>query len=94
MVDSIAVITSIILCIGLIMCVFALWKNDVTYKQHMRIMNAIFTYGKEKILNDEPPEVEFDDMEDYDKTFLRVWDLGYKRILPKDKFEIIKPYIK
>ena len=94
MVNSIVVITSIILCIVLIMCGFTLWKNNVTYKQHMRIMNAIFTYRKEKILNDEPPEVEFDDMEDYDKTLLRVWDFGYKRILPKDKFEIIKPYIK
>lgn len=26
-------------------------------------------------------------------TFYRWWDWGYTRILPKDKFEIIKPYL-
>ena len=94
MVDSIAIITSIILCTGLIVCALILWKNDVTYKQHILVLNAIAAYRIEKILAGESSEVEFDDMEDYDKTLLRIWDWGYKRILPKDKFEIIKPYIK
>lgn len=39
-------------------------------------------------------EVEIADMEDYNATFKRWYDWGYKHIIPKDKFEIIKPYMK
>jgi hypothetical protein len=38
-------------------------------------------------------EVGYDDMRDYDSTVMRIFDWGYKNILPEDKFEIIKPYI-
>lgn len=38
-------------------------------------------------------DVDYDDMENYVVTLWRLWDWGYTRILPKDKFEIIKPYI-
>jgi hypothetical protein len=37
--------------------------------------------------------VDYNDEESYEKTLFRLWDWGYTRILPKDKFEIIKPYI-
>ncbi len=32
-------------------------------------------------------------MEGYDKTLWRWWDWGYKNILPKEDYELIKPYI-
>lgn len=43
---------------------------------------------------DDLHSVKYKDMKDYMKTFWSFWDWGYTRILPKDKFEIIKPYIK
>ena len=39
------------------------------------------------------PQVKFGDMEYSGKTYNRLWDWGYKRILPKEKFEIIKEFI-
>lgn len=72
-------------------------KNMNTVKNHMRILNAITDYQNDCVKKDmykEALNVTIQDKEDYDKTFWRLWDWGYKRILPKDKFEIIKPYIK
>ena len=37
--------------------------------------------------------VSYDDMESDNKTLLRLWDWGYTRILPPEKFELIKPFI-
>jgi hypothetical protein len=39
-------------------------------------------------------DLYFNDIEPFERTVFRLWDWGYKRILPKDKFEIIKPYLK
>lgn len=39
-------------------------------------------------------EVSPSDMETYDSTLWRLWDWGYTRILPKEKFELVKPYIR
>jgi hypothetical protein len=38
-------------------------------------------------------KVNYDDMESYDETLFRLFDFGYKNILPKEKYDIIKPYI-
>ena len=37
--------------------------------------------------------VDYDDMEEFDKTEKRVFDWGCKNILPKEKFELIKPFL-
>ena len=58
------------------------------------ISNTIYMYWTDCIRKWIEPSVDYDDKEDYDKTFWRLWDWGHTRILPKDKFEIIKPYIK
>lgn len=83
--------------------VIALIKNQVTYRNHMMIVNAIFEYSMDAIKKARENktiiecgveyEVDYSDMRDYNSTFLRVFDWGYKHILPEDKFEIIKPYI-
>lgn len=61
------------------------------------ILDAVFVYLIEK-QNDgytlDDVEVDFDDLEDIDRTIWRLWDWGYGRILPKEKLKIIKPYIK
>lgn len=71
------------------------FKNYVTYRKRVIILNAIYLYRRELIEQDKYDEaqVNMDDMESYDKTLWRLWDWGYKRILPPEKFEIIKPYI-
>jgi hypothetical protein len=73
-------------------------KNEVTLRQHVRITHAIFEYHMD-VINNHPLgnyiyDVNYGDEEDYDKTLWRLWDWGCTRILPKEKFEIIKPYLK
>lgn len=81
----------------LILCGIAIEKNMNTYDNHDKIDEAIYKYKSICIQNhdwDALYRVEYKDTEHYMKTFWRLWDWGYTRILPKDKFEIIKPYIK
>lgn len=93
-----------VLIIALVICGLALisvivlsFKNTNTAKNHIKILNAIMDYQNDcvqKNMFKEARDVSFEDKEDYNNTFWRLWDWGYTRILPKDKFEIIKPYIK
>jgi hypothetical protein len=58
-----------------------------------KILDAIDYYTSDTL--DFQTGIELlDAMEDYDDTLFRLWDWGYKRILPKQYFELIKPYIK
>lgn len=80
-----------------ILCVIAMIKNINTFRCHDKIDKAIYEYKLMCIQNHDWNAlhcVEYQDEEHYIKTFWRLWDWGYTRILPKDKFEIIKPYIK
>ena len=79
-------------CSLLFVVVYAL-KNQNTYNQRIKIQTAIYEYKIDMLNNGKPELVSYDDMEMYGKTFYRLWDWGYKKILPKDKFEIKKPYI-
>lgn len=75
----------------------AMAKNLNTFNCHDKIDQAIYEYKLTCIRNHDWGAlhcVEYKDEEHYMKTFWRLWDWGYTRILPKDKFEIIKPYIK
>ena len=93
-----------VLIIALVICVLALtflivlsFKNQNTAKNQIKILNAIIDYQNDCVKKDiykEALNVTIQDKEDYDKTFWRLWDWGYTRILPKNKFEIIKSYIK
>lgn len=82
---------------GLIFCGIAIVKNVNTFRCHCKIDKAIYEY-KDKCIGEcdwtALHSVEYNDAEDYMTTFWRFWDWGYARILPKDKFEIIKPYIR
>lgn len=85
------------LFIFLIICLFAvigfgiiaLIKNENTSKNRGIIIEAIYQYRIK--CND--PIVNYSDMEDYEKTLFRIGDWTYKKILPKEKYEIIKEYI-
>lgn len=71
-------------------------KNDNAYKNHKIILDAIYDYRIDMIVSGNYEKrnlVDYRDMETYNSTLFRFWDWGYTRILPKDKFELIKPYI-
>lgn len=86
-----SLLITLVVCV--IVLIFAMCKNSNTYKNRQIILNAIFVYQMKCIWNHEEGVVEYSDMSHYDKTFYRIWDWGYTRILPKEKFEVIKPYI-
>lgn len=79
-----------------VVCVFiaSLIKNDTTFNNRLIIISAISAYHDHCLTHRIDWDVDFCDMEDYDDTYKRFWDFGYKRILPKDKFDIVKPFIK
>lgn len=86
----------------LIVCVFMLAllilmavKSENAYKNRDIIIEAIYKYRIMMITsNRRRDEIDYSDMESYDDTLYRWLDWGYENILPPDKFEIIKPYIK
>ena len=78
-----------IMILGIIM----MFKTIRTYIVHTTIDNAIYFYRIRCIDSDETAFVDFEDTEAFEQTLFRLYDWGYKRILPKEKFEIIKPYI-
>ena len=78
-------------------CFIIAIKNCVTYKMHSKIGAAIFQYNMFHITSRDFEKyrlVDYTDMESYEATLFRIWDWGYKRILPPEKFELIKPFIK
>lgn len=81
-----------VLILWLVFEVVLLLKNDNTYHQHMKILKAIFEYGKDT--GEHSKAIEYmQSFEKYDKTLYRLWDWGCTRIVPKDVYEVIKPYI-
>lgn len=83
---------------AVLFCVLLLAKNANTFRQHVLICTAVRDYhldligrGAYDVLAN--PPVDYDDMESYDRTLWRLWDWGYKRILTRDKYMYIKPYI-
>lgn len=70
--------------------IIALWKIHVTERNRQRIINAIYQYRRETIYG---VSVNYDHMEDFYTTLFRIWDWGCKRIVPKEKYMAIEPYI-
>lgn len=85
--------------------VLALLKVNNAYKNRMRICTAIYHYNIDVAVHvfNAPASANVDDilkqkisydaMEPFEKTFWRFWDWGYTRIVDKETFEKIKPYI-
>ncbi len=84
------------LTVALMLCflVFIFIKNLNTCKQHGKISDAIHKYNicciRTRLYDN---MVDYSEMEHYDQTLFRLWDWGYKRILPPEKFELVKPFI-
>jgi hypothetical protein len=81
-------------------CILAIAKIHVDSNNHLLLTNAISLYWADirenhdwSTLKHPTYEVNFNDMENMNKTHRRFWDWSYKHILPKEKFAIIEPYI-
>lgn len=85
----------IVLFIIVVYCVMMIIKNNVNYKNHNKILNAIDNYNFDMIKQGKPENVIHcgDEIKNYDKILNNIFDWGYKNILPKDKFEKIRNYI-
>lgn len=73
--------------------VFIVVKSFNTLNNHSKILSAIDAYTTE-IKDYENGLLLIDNMESFNQTLFRFWDWGYTRILPKEDYEWIKPYIK
>lgn len=93
------------LVIILILLGLFILKNENACKNRCMIIDAIFEHHicvlKTRTFKDQNSfdmlrhfEVDYNDAEPYGKTLFRLYDWGCTRILPKEKYEIIKPYIK
>ena len=91
MVESKKLQMALLAVIVVILLLFAKLVN--TGFQHWKILDAILEYKLECIMENEPCYVEYDDRESLGRTFWRLWDWSEKRILDKDDYKIIKPYI-
>lgn len=87
------IVIGILMAVILIMAVIFGVKNWVTLMNHDKINNAIHLYVMQCLYKTKEPLVSYEDMESYESTLFRLWDWGYKRILPPEKYEIIKPFI-
>lgn len=67
---------------------------EFAFKNQMTILDAIYEYKIDCLDKHIHIDVDFSDMEDDNVTYARLWDWGYKHILPPEKFELVKPYIK
>lgn len=94
MIDVLTLICTICSISIIIFGVFVLIKNENASRNYDIILDSICRYRTEQIINNKECLVDYSDMLDYNTVAFRVFDWGYKHILPNDKFAIIEPYIK
>lgn len=73
--------------------VLAKIKADITYENHCKVLRAIKGYRAACKITNKQPLVDFDDMIDYEESAKQIFDWSCKNILPKEKFELIKPFM-
>ena len=88
----------IVLIIVWLYTTYMLIKNNNTFKQRVKVVEAIHAYFQSKKGIEEMDVSEIDYMyhslESYDDTLNRYFDWGCKNIVPPDVYEKIEPYIK
>lgn len=84
---------NVFLKLVIVFCIFMLIKNEITCRNHKKIINATRDYS-EDVQNPYEFSSIVENMENYETTLFRLWDFGCKNILPKEDYELIKPYIK
>lgn len=79
----------LIISLLVLWCIVMWFKIDNDFDQQMRVLSAIELYANET--GDIDGAVK---MIDVMKESTRIWDWGYKNILPKAYLELIEHYIK
>lgn len=79
---------------SLVACGYLIVKTTHTYNCRMKIMKAILAYQMNCSINGKEDRVSVSDMQSYGKTLFSIFNWGYTKILPKEKFELIKHFIK
>ena len=72
----------------------AICKASLTSIYHAWITDAILEYRIDCMCNGRVRDVNFDDMEPMWKTLIRFWDWGYTHILPREKYLLVKVFVK
>ena len=73
--------------------IIAIIKREVTFKNYCKVCRAIRGYRAVCRATNRKPVVGSEDMMDFQKSERRIFDWGCKNILPKEKFELIKPFL-
>lgn len=71
-------------------------KLPIAFINSVIIIDAICKFKLDRVKADDlvhVRDVEYKDMEAFEDTIFRLTDWGYKRILPKEKYKLIKPFI-
>lgn len=92
MIKFIIILEICLFCIY-IFAIYMLHRNNIVYNNRLKIVQAIYDYQMDMIRKSCVEEVDYDDIESYDRTLWRLYDFGCENILPKEKYEIIKPYL-
>lgn len=82
----------IVLFLTFLYVICMLIKVENASKNQEKILNAIYAYAQTTGDYD-TALMALAAMEDYEETIYRLWDWGYKNILPKEYFELIESYI-
>ena len=80
---------------GILFSLFMIIRNEFTYYNHQKIIDAISKYNHQQILhNHYDLKLDYDtNMESYSRTIWRLWDFGCKRIVTPDIYKKIEPYL-
>lgn len=76
-----------------ILCLVLIIKAEVGFRHYEMLLDTVLTYGLESEEYDKSIEI-MEHMRSYPDMVFRLWDWGYENILPKEDFELIKPYIR
>ena len=78
-----------------VFCIIALIKNETVYKAQSKLIGAIHRYHIDLIESDRASEiaVEYGEIMAFYTAFINPFVWSAEQMLPKGKYEIIKPYI-
>ena len=95
MIVVLAEIVMLMFVFALVYCLFMFVRDEIAYRNRVKILNAIFKYNEDRINHyDYENLISYDCLEDFEKTTRRLWDFGYKRIVSEEVFRKICGYLK
>lgn len=76
------------------LCLVALLKNLITYKNLTIILDAIYRYNINMIdLGNLDRIISYNVIKSYIEVLLNPFEWGYKNIVPQDTYALIEPFI-